>query len=197
MRRDCVDLGAQVGQLFGREAELLELTLVGFGAALFVGIVRRFGCVLEHVAQVSFACLDALAHSNHEIEHDRRAQHFLFDFVLAGLDALGNFDFLLPRQELEVAHLLQIQANRVRRLAQRISRRRRGLGRFFSLFLGFDLDFVGAFGRNFLEDLDIKILEAVEGGAQVGRRRDILRQEVVDLLESQVALFAPEIDQTL
>ena len=194
---DCVDLGAQVGQLFGREAKLLELTFVGFGAALFVGIVRRFGGILEHVAQVGFARLDALAHSNHEIEHDRRAEHFFFDFVLAGLDPLGNFDFLLPREKLEVAHLLQIETNRIRRFAERISRRGRGFGRFFGLFLGLDFDFVGAFGRDFLEHLDVEVLEAVERGAQVGRRRDVLRQEVVYLLEGEIALLATEIDEAL
>ena len=147
--------------------------------------------------KIGFSRFNALAHPNHEIEHDRRAQHFFFDFVLAGLDALGDFDFLLPRQKLEVAHLLEIEPHRVRRLAQRIGSRRRSLGRFFGLFLGFDLDFVGALGRDFLEHLDIKVLEAVERGAQVGGRGDILRQEVVDLLEGQVALLAPEIDKTL
>ena len=173
------------------------MALVGLGSALFVGIVRRFGGVLEHVAQIGFARFDALAHSNHEVEHDRRAEHFLFDFVLAGFDALGDFDFLLPRQKLEVAHLLEIEADRVRRLAQRIRRRRRRLGRLFGLFLALDLDLVGAFGGDFLEHLDIKVLEAVQRGAQVGRRGDILRQEIVDLLESQVTLLAPEIDKTL
>ncbi len=178
-------------------AQLLELPLVGLGAAFLVGIVRRFGGLLEHVAQIGFARLDALANSNHEIERDRRAQDFLFDFVLAGLDALGDFDFLLPRKELEVAHLLEIEPNRIRRLAERISRRRRGLGRFFGLFLALDLDLVGALGRNFLEHLDIEVLEAVQRGAQIGRRRDILGQEIIDLIEGQVALLAPQIDKTL
>ena len=194
---DGLDFGAQVGQLLGRQAEFLELPFVGLGTALFVGIIGRLGGVFEHVAEVGFARLDSLAHSNHEIEHDRRAQHFFFDFILAGLDALGDLDFLLARQQLEVAHLLEIEPNRVRRLAERIRRRRGGLGRFFGLFLGLDLDLVGAFGRDFLEDLDIKILEAVERGAQVGGRCDILRQVVVDLLEGQVTLLAAEIDQPL
>jgi len=166
---DCLDFGAQVGELPGRERQFLALALVGFGSALFVGFVRRFGGVLEDIAQIGFACLHAFAHSNHEIERDRRAQHFLFDFVLAGFDALGNFDFLFPREKLEVAHLLEIEPDGVRRLAKRICSRRRGLGRFFGLFLAFDLDFVGAFGRDFLEHLDIKVLEAVQRGAQVGR----------------------------
>ena len=175
----------------------LSWLLVGFGSAFFVGIFRRLGGVLEHIAQIGFACLDALAHSNHEVERDRRAQHFLFDFVLAGFDALGDFDFLLPREKLEVAHLLEIEPDRVRRLAKRIRGRRRGLGRFFGLFLAFDLGIVGALARDFLEHLDIKVLEAVQRGAQVGRRSDILRQIVVDLLEGQVALLTPEIDKAL
>ena len=110
---DSLDLGAQVGQLLGGDAQLLELTLVGFGSAFFVGIVGRLGGVLEHVAQVGFAGLDALADPDHEIERDRRTEHFFLDFVLAGLDTLGDFHFLLARQELEVAHLLEIKADRV------------------------------------------------------------------------------------
>ncbi len=165
---DCLDFGAEIGELLGREHQLLELALVGFGSALFVGIFRRLCGVFEHIAQIGFACLYALAHSNHEVEHDRRAQHLFFDFVFAGFDALGNFDFLLPREKLEVAHLFEIEPDRVRRLAKRIRSRRRGLGRFFGLFLAFDLGLVGALGRDFLEHLDIKVLEAVQRGAEIG-----------------------------
>src|ERR1035441_4115836 len=51
---------------------------VGCEPALCVGIFGRLGGLLEHTAQIGFPCLYALAHSNHEIEGDRRAQHFLF-----------------------------------------------------------------------------------------------------------------------
>ena len=119
-------------------------------------------------------------------------EDLFFDFVFAGFDALGDFDFLLPREELEVAHLLEIEADRVGRLA-------RGIGRLFlGLLLGLRLDLaLGALGRDFLEDLDVHVLEALQRGAQVGRRGHVLRQEIVDLVESQVTLLAPEIDETL
>ncbi len=46
-------------------------------------------------------------------------------------------------------------------------------------------------------DLDVHVLEALECGTQVGRRGNVLGQEVVDLVKSQVALLPPELDETL
>ncbi len=132
-----------------------------------------------------------------KVERDRGAEDLVFDLVLAGLDPLGDFDFLLAREQLEVAHLLQVEANRIGRFGERIGDHR-GLGGLLGLLLGLDrIVIVAVGGRHFVEDLDVHVLEAFERRPQVGGRGDVLRQEVVDLVESQVTLLTPEIDETL
>ena len=56
---------------------------------------------------------------------------------------------------------------------------------------------VAAGGRHLVEDLDVHVLETFQRGAQVGGRGHVLGQEIVDLVESQVTLFASEVDQAL
>jgi hypothetical protein len=100
-------------------------------------------------------------------------------------------------KELEVTHLLEIEADGIRRLADRISGRR-GLGALVGPFLDLGLEFaLHSIRRDLGEDLDVYVLEALECGTQVGRRANLLGQEIVDLVKSQVALLAPELDQTL
>jgi len=69
---------------------------------------------------------------------------------------------------------------------------------FFGFFLGLRVNLaLGTLGGNSLEDLDIHVLEALQRRAQAGGRGHVLRQEIVDLVKSQVALLAAEVDQTL
>ena len=185
------ELGAQVLQLFGRVVQLLEQLLVGFGTTLLVGIGGLFA-FLEDVAQVGLAGLDPVAEVDKKIQRDRRLQDLFFDLLFAGLDSLGDLDLLLAREQLKVAHLLEVESYRVGRIARRVGRL------FVGFFFGLRVDFaLGALGGNFLEDLDIHVLEALQSGAQVGGRGHVLRQEIVDLVESQVTLLAAEVDQTL
>jgi hypothetical protein len=175
---------------------LFELLFVGLGATLLI-VVGRLFVLLEDVAQIGLPRLDPSAHLDHQIERHRRTQNLLLDFVLAGFDALGDFDFLLPRKELEVTHLLEIEADRVRRLADRISGRR-GRVALVGLFLDLGLEFaLRSVRRDVVEDLDVHVLEALECGTQVGWRGNVSGQETVDLVKSQVALLAPELDETL
>ena len=194
-----LDLGAQRFELLDRSEQLLELFFVGLGTALLFRIARGLLVFLEYsaFAEIGFAGLDAIAYLDQKIERYRRAQNLVLDFEFTGLDALGNLDLLLTREQLEVAHLLEIQAYRVGGLAQRIGDRG-SLSGLFGLFLDVGITLVfGARGRDLVEDLDIHVLEAFEGGAQIGGRGNILRQKVVDLVESQVTLLASEVDEPL
>ena len=183
-------------ELGGRGEQLFELLFVGLAPTLLIGVGRLF-VLLEEVAQVGLARLDPSAHLDYQIERHRRTQNLLLDFVLAGFDALGDFDFLLPREELEVTHLLEVEADGIRRLADRISGRR-GLGGLVGPFLDLGLEFaLRSVRRDVGEDLDVHVLEALECGTQVGRRANVLGQEIVDLVKSQVALLPPELDETL
>jgi hypothetical protein len=170
--------------------QLLNQLFVGFGSALLVRVGRLIA-LLEDVAQVSLARLDPFAQVNEKIQRDRRLEDLFFDLLFAGLDPLGYFDLLLALEELKVDHLLEVEPYRVGRIA-------RVGGLFVGFLLGLGLDFaLGALGGDFLEDLDIHVLEALQRGAQVGGRGHVLGQEIVDLLESQVALLLPKLDETL
>ena len=171
--------------------QLLEQLLVGFGSPLLVRVGGLLA-LLEDVAQVGLAGLDSVAQVDKKVQRDRRLEDLFFDLVFAGLDPLGDLDLLLTREQLEVAHLLEVEPYRVRRIACRVG------SLFFGLFFGLRVDFaLGALGGDFLEDLDIHVLEALERGAQIGGRGHVLRQEILDLFESQVTLLAAKVDQAL
>ena len=151
----------------------------------------RFFAFLEDVAQVGLARLDPVAQVDKKIQRDRRFQDLFFDLLLAGLDPLGDLDLLLAREQLEVAHLLEVEPYRVRRITRRVG------SLFFGLFFGLRVNLaLGALGGNFLEDLDIHVLEALQRGARVGGRGYVLGQETVYLVESLVALLTSRIDET-
>ena len=158
------------------------------GPALFVG-VGGFFAFLEDVAQVGLAGLDSVAEVDKKIQRDRRLEDLFFDLLFAGLDPLRDLDLLLAREQLKIAHLLEVEPYRVGRIA-------RGVGSlFFGLFFGLRVNLaLRALGGDFLEDLDIHVLEALQRGAKVGGRGHVLRQEIVDLVESQVTLLAAEVD---
>jgi hypothetical protein len=76
---------------------------------------------------------------------------------------------MIPREELEVTHLPEVEADGIRRLADRISGRR-GLGGLVGPFLALGLEFAL---RDVGEDLDVHVLEALECRTQVGRRAHV------------------------
>ena len=53
------------------------------------------------------------------------------------------------------------------------------------------------FRRNFVENLDVHVLEALQRRPQIAGRGDVLGQEVIYLVESQITLLPPKIDETL
>ncbi len=124
---------------FGRDAQLLELLLVGLGAALLRRDLSGSSVSSKMSRRSASPASIALADLDHEIQRDRRAENLLLDLVFAGFDALGDFDFLLAREQLEVAHLLQVEADRVGGFAERIGGGGRASGCLFGLFLGLGL----------------------------------------------------------
>jgi len=134
-------------------------------------VVRRLLVLLEDVAQVALASLDPSAHLDYKIERHRRTQNLFLDFVLAGFDALGDFDFLLPAKGAGSYSSPKVEADGVRRLADRISGRRGLGGPFLNLRLEFALRSVR---RDAGDDLNVHVLEALECGMQVGRRANVL-----------------------
>src|SRR6266849_7335591 len=101
-------------EFLGGRQELLELFLVGLRPALLVGIAGGLLIVFEDIAQnLDLALFRALAQADDEIERYRRLEYFFLDFLFASFDPLGDLDLLLPRKELKVSHLLQVEAYRI------------------------------------------------------------------------------------
>src|SRR6266852_2196603 len=190
---EILDPALQRLELGGRGEQLFQLLFIGLGPTLLI-VVRTLLVLLEDVTQVGLARLDPSAHLDYKSERNRRTQNLLFDFVLAGFDTLGDFDFLLPRKEPEGTHLPEVETDWIRRLADRISSWRGRVGFYLDLGLEFALRGIR---WDVVEDLDIHILEALECRTQGGWRANLLGQETVDLVKSQVALLAPKIDETL
>ena len=109
-----------------------------------------------------------------------------------GLDPLGDLDFPLPGQELKLSHLFQIQADRVGGLAEVID------ALFLGLFLGLGFGLrPGALAGNFVEDLDVHALEALQRRPEVAGRGYILWQKIIYLVEGEITLLSSEADETL
>ena len=137
---------------------------------------------------------------------DRAVQDGVEDGVLALLDALGDLDFALAREERDAPHLAEVHANGVVRLrvhpvavvffgVRVVARRRQGL-LLVRLFLGDALRRDLHLGRG-VDDLDVLVAEGAHhvihliGGRHVGRER------VVHLFVGQEALALAHLDQLL
>ena len=202
------------------EAEFLQLALQLFLAALLQGLlpgkILRVHLLVERVdfldelaqiAQMAFAIGDFLVH-NHAVEPflRRLGQQFFRDgdvflrgeaeavndalhLDLGLFDALANFDFLFAREQRDLAHLVHIHADRVVENFQT-----RVLVRFL-LLRGFGLP--GAFGLGLVHD-DFHVETAQFGQQRVQiLRTEIVRQNVIDVVVSDVAVLLREVEQRL
>jgi hypothetical protein len=68
---------------------------------------------------------------------------------------------------------------------------------FIGLFLGLGFGFLAALGGNFVEDLDVHALEALQRRFEVARRGYILWQKVIYLVEGEITLPSSEVEETL
>src|SRR5208337_3389722 len=73
----------------------------------------------DHFFDVADAALKVLAEGHDFANHDGRTGDGFEDAHLAALDALGDFDFALARQQGDGAHLAQVHAHRIVSLFQR------------------------------------------------------------------------------
>jgi hypothetical protein len=132
-----------------------------------------------------------------------RAGRDRHDHVLeAVLDALGDLDLALARQELDAAHLAHVHAHRVGRAAELAVERARG-------GFGFLLDVLGRRGGRRLrhqqrvgigrlvEDLDAHVADHRDHAFDLLGVDELVGQVVVDLGVGQVAALLAEHDQAL
>ena len=112
-----------------------------------------------------------------------RARDRLDDGELAALDALGDLDFALAREQRDGAHLAQVHADRIVGLVERARRE-------------VELELLGPFARAVeqlllavgllgIDHLDAGAAERAEQVVQLVRRGDVGRQQLIDLVVSR------------
>ena len=117
---------AQLGPLFQRVLEKLANIFdafdgplaILFGFVFFAGEFSLFG-EGNHFANVEFAGGEFFAHPDQFAHGDRRSGDRFLGLDLAALDAFGDGDFALSRQQRHDTHLAQIQPYRIVGLFQR------------------------------------------------------------------------------
>ena len=126
---------------------------------------------------------------------ERRARDRFDDRQLAALDAARDLDFALAREQRHRAHLAQVHADRVVGLVERARRQvelellgpfRRAVDR---------LDVVAQVFLIGVDDLDARAAERVEQIVELVGRRDVGRQQLVDLVVEEVALLLADVDE--
>ena len=147
----------------------------------------------DELADRARAGFQLVAHRDDHLRDRRRAGDRLDDRQLAALDAPRNLDLALAGEQRHRAHLAQVHADGIVRLVQRAGRE-------------IELHLLAALGGPvellFLEirllgvdDLDPRAAERIEQVVELVRRGDLGRQQFVDLVVQQIALFFPDGNQ--
>ena len=154
-------------------------------------VFGEFFLVEDHdFFHVAHAALQVLAQRHDLANHDGRARNGLQHAHLPALDALGDFDFALARQQRHGAHLAQVHAHRVVGLFQRAGRQ-------------VELDVFALFELEILVGAEFRAVQQVDALGADGRDQivdvvgggHLLRHHVVDVAVGQVALLFPGVDQ--
>ena len=148
---------------------------------------------IDDIGDCKLSGRDLLAEREDLGHHRRRCRDREHHRLQSALDAFGDVDLALARQQLERAHLTHVHANRVGRAAEfRVDGRQRGLGRFFGFVLGPRR--AGAAGHQqrrsvgrFLVDGDAHVVEHLHRRLEHLGVDQLFGQVVVDFLLRQVA----------
>ncbi len=177
----------------GHGVDLLQY----LAGALFDALVGDLLVVEDHqLTDRSLAGPQLIAHVDDGARDGRRARDRLDDGQLAALDALGDLDLALTREQRHGAHLAQVHADGIVGLVERAWR---------EIELGFvaGAAAVGAFAEELvlailllrIDDFDAGVAEGAEQVVQLLGRGDVSGQQLVDLLVEQVALLLAHGDE--
>ncbi len=196
-RRALRRLGELLVQLLGHFARLAD------GVDLLLHLLRPLDDALvgdllvvedHQLADGPVAGVQLVAELDDLLGDERRARDRLDDGELAALDAPRDLDFALAREQRHRAHLAQVHADRIVGLVERARRE-------------IELELFGAFGRPVdrllvaqvllvrVDDLDAGAAERVEQIVELVGGGDLRRQQLVDLVVQQVALFLADVDE--
>ena len=190
---------------FGTQIELFNLLrVVDARLAHRLDLAEDFdGPLLDHfvgdlfvaedhqLANRALAGAQLIAHDQDALGDGGRPGDRLDDGELAALDALGDGHFAFAREEGHGAHLAEIHAHRIVGLVQRA----RGQIELGFVARAFTIEvLVAAVGLVGIDDLDARGTEGVEQIVEFLRRGDLGRQDLVDLVVEQIALFFTDVD---
>ena len=141
----------------------------------------------HELADAPLLVLELIAHRHDRAGDGRRARDRLDHRQLAALDALGDLDLALAREEGHRAHLAEVHPDRVVGLVERAGGQ-------------VELELLGAFAGAVeqlvlavllfgIDDFDAGAAERAEQIVELVRRRDVGGQKLIDLVVQQVSLF--------
>ncbi len=189
--------GADLGVVLG---DLLEDLEVALDALRRLGVQRLVRVAVEQLAQHPVVLLRQLVEPQQLAQHHRVLAQRLVDQPLALLDALGDLHLALAVEQRHGAHLAQVHAHRVVGLLLRVQGEVGGL-LAVALVEGDRHVLVGlaaAIALGPIDDRDAELVEAdVDLVQLVGQRRDLVGQQVVDLVVEEIALLPAELDELL
>ena len=147
----------------------------------------------DKLADGARAGFQLIAHRDDHLRDSRRPRDRLDDRELAAFDAAGNLDFAFAREERHGAHLAEVHADGIVGLVERARRQVElhllaALGRPIELLL---LEV----GLLRVDDFDARAAKRIEKVIELVGRGDLGRQQFVDLVVQQVALFLPDGNQ--
>ena len=190
------DLGFALLPVAVRLGDRVDL-LQHLAGALFDALVGDLFVVEDHqLADGALAGAQLLAHVDDRARDGRRARDRLDDGQLAALDALGDLDLALAREQRHGAHLAQVHADGVVGLVERARRE-------IELRLVAGAAAVGALAEELVlailllrvDDFDAGVAEGAEQVVQLLGRGDVSGQQLVDFLVEQVALLLAHGDE--
>ena len=170
LRAHLLHLPAEARQLFQVALATLDFLIEDHAVETFAAF-GEFACQIEMRLRDETEAMDVRL-------------HLLFGF----LDPLGNLHFLLARQQRHRAHLLQIHPHRI---VEDVELR---LG-FFLLFVRVLLPVLEAVDLGGLDNVDLEFAQPLQDEIELFRVGQLRRQRLVQVVESEVALFLRELDQ--
>ena len=191
-------LGRRLG-LLGLLASQPSGSASAFSAVLGLGLAvlaMRLGAVgrleVDDVAQQDLALADRVAPADDRAHRQRALAQRLEHGVAPGLDALGDLDLALAREQLDRAHLAQVHAHRIVGAAEVLLVDRGGTLGLVALALEVGLgDAVGAAAVLVAADADAHLVEHQKQLVhQLIGRVVVLGQGGVDLVEGDDAALA-------
>ena len=170
--------------------ELLQL-FAELRQSLHVAFARLYFFIEDHAVEAFFALVEFVGEIEvgfgHEAEEVEVASHF--DFRV--FDALGNFHFLFAGQQRDLAHLLEVHADRVVEDVEFLV----CLEFLFLTAIVVAFLVLEAVDLRGIDDIELHVAQALHDRLDIVRIDKVVGEDLVDVVVGQVFLFLGELDE--